>query len=261
MSGDDSVRGDVAPGRARRCRRRGAGAADAEALDAALEPTAKFGGHTGAVTCVCATESPRQQLASGSLDGTVMVDDGARARRRCTRCRTACAPSRGATCRCARSAGRRRPPSPPPLGRRRPLRDVRAPSPLAAQVRAPVALRSRSTAAGGGGGLFVGTEAGEVVELDCRSASCAVMRRAATFSAPVGSLAVGAGIVAAGADDGSVALLDVSNSLSTVRKFAPHTDFVRALCWLPRTDWPSRGRRAGPNTSLPHRPRAARPST
>ena len=78
-----------------------------------------------------------------------------------------------------------------------------------------------------------------VVELDCRSASCAVMRRAATFPAPVGSLAVAPGIVAAGADDGSVALLDVSNSLSTVRKFAPHTDFVRALCWLPRTDWPS----------------------
>ena len=105
---------------------------------------------------------------------------------------------------------------------------------------APVALRSLCpTAAGGGGGLFVGTEAGEVVELDCRSASCAVMRRAATFSAPVGSLAVAPGIVAAGADDGSVALLDVSNSLSTVRKFAPHTDFVRALCWLPRTDWPS----------------------
>ena len=46
------------------------------------------------------------------------------------------------------------------------------------------------------------------------------------------------GNVVAGADDGSVALLDVSNRLDGPQ-FAPHTDFVRALCWLPRTDWPS----------------------
>lgn len=241
VSGDDA--GDVSLWPCAALSAAAPASADAEALDAALEPTAKFGGHTGAVTCVCATESPRQQLASGSLDGTVMVWETGVAREaplhtlphrvraepwRDVQVRALCwaAP---ATLASAASDGAVR------------LWDVRAPSPLAAQVQAaPVALRSLCpTAGGGGGGLFVGTEAGEVVELDCRSASCAVMRRAATFPAPVGSLAVAPGIVAAGADDGSVALLDVSNSLSTVRKFAPHTDFVRALCWLPRTDWPS----------------------
>ena len=69
MSGDDA--GDVSLWPRAALSAAAPASADAEALDAALEPTAKFGGHTGAVTRV--RDRSRQQLASGSLDGTVMV--------------------------------------------------------------------------------------------------------------------------------------------------------------------------------------------
>ena len=57
VSGDDA--GDVSLWPCAALSAAAPASADAEALDAALEPTARVGGHTGAVPCVRATESPR----------------------------------------------------------------------------------------------------------------------------------------------------------------------------------------------------------